>query len=155
MKSLLPGMLALAFAATAALAAEPISKSRLGGVTLGGHDTVAYHAPENIESHTATEGSKAYSVEWNGATWHFASQENAAAFQTDPERYRPAYGGHCANALSLGEGLIRTDGETWEIFEDRLYVFYAPRGRERWSDGNWKTYKAEADQAWQEILDNQ
>ena len=155
MKQAICGLLALLFSATAALAGEPISKSRLGGVTLGGHDTVAYHAPENIHSHSATPGSKQYSVEWNDATWRFTSQENADAFRADPERYRPAYGGHCANALSLGEGLIRTDGETWEIFEDRLYVFYAPRGRERWNDGNWKTYKAEADRAWQAILDDQ
>ena len=138
-----------------AFAAEPISKSRLGGVTIDGHDTVAYHDPENIRTHTATPGSKQYSVEWMGATWRFNSQANADAFMADPDRYRPAYGGHCANALSLGEGLIRTDGETWEIFEDQLYVFYAPRGRERWNGGDWRAYRAQADSAWQAILDGQ
>ena len=135
------------------LANEPISIKR--GVTIGGHDAVAYHAPENVEEHRAVKGDKDLTVEYAGATWRFSSAENRDAFLAEPERYRPAYGGHCANALSLGEGLIRTDGKTWEIFDDQLYVYYAPRGRKRWNDGNWETYKQEADRAWQEILANQ
>ena len=132
---------------------EPISVKR--GITIGGHDTVAYHAPDNVSRHEAVEGDKAFTAEYAGAVWRFRSEENRDAFLADPDRYRPAYGGHCANGLSLGEGLIRTNGKTWEIFEDQLYVFYAPRGRTRWNDGNWQTYKQDADRAWQEILAEQ
>lgn len=135
-------------------AAEPISLNR-SGVTIGGYDTVAYHHSENIANHEAVKGDKELTVEWMGAVWRFASEQNRDAFLADPDRYRPAYGGHCANALSLGEGLIRTDGKTWEIFDDQLYVYYAPRGRKRWNNGNWKTYKAEADRAWNQILSEQ
>ena len=140
---------------TIAHAAEPMSVNTRSGVTIGGHDTVAYHAPDNIEKHKAVKGDKDLSVEWNGAVWKFTSVENQVAFLADPNQFRPAYGGHCANALSIGEGLIRTNGKTWEIYEDQLYVFYAPRGRTRWNDGNWKNYKIDADKAWQEILDDQ
>jgi len=136
-------------------AAEPMSINTRSGVTIGGHDTVAYHAPETIEKHKAVKGNKDLTVEWNGAVWHFTRLENQEAFLADPDRYRPAYGGHCANALSIGEGLIRTNGKTWEIYENQLYVFYAPRGRKRWNDGNWKSYKTDADKAWREILANQ
>ena len=151
-----PGLIAVSAAlllTNSVLGDEPISVKR--GVTLGGHDTVAYHAPENVEEHRAVKGDGDLTVEYAGATWRFSSEETRDAFLADPDRYRPAYGGHCANALSLGEGLIRTDGETREIFEDQLYVFYAPRGRKRWNDGNWQTYKQEADRAWQEILASQ
>ena len=136
-------------------AAEPMSINTRSGVTIGGHDTVAYHAPETIEKHKAVKGNKDLTVEWNGAVWQFTRLENQEAFLADPDRYRPAYGGHCANALSIGEGLIRTNGKTWEIYENQLYVFYAPRGRKRWNDGNWKSYKTDADKAWREILANQ
>ena len=152
----LPGFFAVTAAlllANPALGDEPISIKR--GVTLGGHDTVAYHAPDNVEEHRAVKGDDDLTVEYAGAAWRFSSAENRDAFLADPERYRPAYGGHCANALSLGEGLIRTDGKTWEIFDDKLYVYYAPRGRKRWNDGNWQTYKQEADRAWQQILASQ
>lgn len=146
--------LASAFLAIAN-AAEPLSVNTRTGVTIGGHDTVVYHAPEAIETHKAVKGNKDLSAKWNGAVWQFTSVENREAFLADPDRYRPAYGGHCANALSIGEGLIRTNGKTWEIYEDQLYVFYAARGRKRWNDGNWKNYKASADKAWQEILGDQ
>ena len=140
--------LILLLAASAVQAAEPVSKSRFGGVAIGGHDSVAYHELQREPQALAAEGNKRYTVEYKGAKWHFASEESAERFRADPERFSPAYNGFCANALSLGEGLIRTDGTHWEIFDDNLYLFYAARGRERWTDGNWEAYKADADKAW-------
>ncbi len=133
-----------------AQAAEPVSKSRRG-VAIGGHDSVAYHSIDRDPQADAIEGSKTYVVEYKGAKWRFGSKESADLFEADPERYSPAYNGHCANALSLGKGLVRTNGETWEIFEDKLYLFYAPRGRTRWLDGNWATYKIASDAAWEKL----
>lgn len=137
----------VSFAVTAT-AAEPVSKSRFSGVAIGGHDSVEYHQIERDPQDSAIEGAKTYTVEYKGAKWRFASKESSELFAANPDKYSPSYNGHCANALSLGEGLIRTDGTHWEIFEDKLYLFYAARGRDRWTDGNWKTYKVEADAAW-------
>jgi len=134
--------------ATVAHAAEPVSKSRFGKVAIEGHDTVAYHELQRAPQQAAVEGVKRYTVEYKGANWHFASKESSERFRADPEKFSPAYNGFCANALSLGEGLVRTDGTHWEIFDDKLYLFYAARGRERWTDGNWETYKQDADAAW-------
>ena len=80
-----------------------------------------------------------------------ATEENADLFKANPDRYKPAYGGFCSNALSLGEGLIGTDGTHWEIFGDKLHLFFAGRGRDRWLDGNYERYNKEAMQAWKEI----
>lgn len=136
---------------TLAIAAEPVSKSRFGGVAIDGHDTVAYQQLQRDPQDAAVEGTKRYTVEYKGAKWHFASEESSELFKAEPDKYSPAYNGFCANALSLGEGLIRTDGTHWEIFEDKLYLFYAARGRDRWTDGNWKTYKVDADAAWESL----
>ena len=129
----------------------PVSTSTFGKVAIGGHDTVAYHEPAAISSHIASEGSKDWVHEWRGAKWRFASEQSYIAFKSDPEKYRPAYGGFCSNALSLGEGLIRTDGTHWEILDGRLHLFFAARGRDRWLDGNHAKYRQQADQAWKEI----
>lgn len=129
----------------------PVSTSVFGKVAIGGYDTVAYHEPDAIESHTASEGSKDWILEWRGAKWRFVSEQSYIAFKSDPEKYRPAYGGFCSNALSLGEGLIRTDGTHWEILDGRLHLFYAARGRDRWLDGSHAKYRQQADQAWKEI----
>lgn len=136
---------------TLAIAAEPVSKSRFGGVAIDGHDTVAYQQLQRDPQEAAVEGTKRYTVEYKGAKWHFASEESSELFKAEPDKYSPAYNGFCANALSLGEGLIRTDGTHWEILEDKLYLFYAARGRDRWTDGNWKTYKVDADAAWESL----
>lgn len=132
-------------------AAEPVSKSRFSGVAIGGHDSVQYHQIAREPQESAVEGVKSYVVKYKGAKWRFTSKESSELFAANPEQYAPAYNGHCANALSLGEGLIRTDGTHWEIFEDNLYLFYAKRGRDRWTDGNWETYKVASDAAWERL----
>ena len=139
------------FLTVSASAAEPVSKSRLSGVAIGGHDSVAYHQIERDPQQSAIGGVKTYTVEHKGAKWRFASKESRDLFAANPDKYSPVYNGHCANALSLGEGLIRTDGTHWEIFENNLYLFYAARGRVRWTDGNWKKYKVDADAAWERL----
>lgn len=131
--------------------AEAVSKSYWGSVAIGGMDTVAYHQRTNRANHTEVQGQKIYVVKWKDANWHFATQASADKFAANPEKYRPEYNGHCANALSLGEGLIPTDGSVWEFFGDELHLFYAERGRQRWLKGDWKTYKQQANQAWTKL----
>ncbi len=131
-------------------AEEPVSVGYFGSTAIGGHDTLAYHRISADDK--AIKGNKRYTVEWKGAQWHFLTQEDSLLFAQDPEKYSPAYNGHCANALSLGEGLINTNGKYWAIFDDQLYLFYAPRGAKRWLSGDYKEYKKEADLAWSKIL---
>ncbi len=57
----------------------------------------------------------------------------------------------CFNALSLGEGLIKTDGTVWDLFGGKLHLFYTERGRHRWLNGNWKAYKVQADKTWADL----
>ncbi len=135
-----------------ALAGEPVSTGFFGNTAIGGRDTVSYFAPEVRRTHTVLAGDRRHEVQYLGATWRFASRESAERFAADPARYVPNYNGHCANALSLGEGLIATDGTVWEFFGDELFLFYAERGRQRWLGGDWKTYRATADAAWKAIV---
>jgi hypothetical protein len=132
-----------------AVAAEPVSTGFLSSTAIGGQDTVSYFAPEVRQTHKVLTGDKRYEVQHLGATWRFASRQSAERFAADPAKYVPNYNGHCANALSLGEGLIATDGTVWEFFGDALFLFYAERGRQRWLTGDWKAYRVQADTAWQ------
>lgn len=135
-----------------ALAAEPVSTGYWGKTAIGERDTVAYHSAAVQQSHQALRGSERYRVSWQGADWYFASQASADKFRADPQRYRPEYNGHCSNALSLGEGLVATDGTVWEFFGDQLHLFYAERGRQRWLNGDWKSYRSQADAAWRRLV---
>lgn len=147
MKQMLLMLVAVMFSA-ACLAAEPVSLGADGMTAIAGKDTTAYHQLPGPTHPGAVPGSDRWVVEYKGARWRFASKESSEQFAADPARYAPSYNGHCANALSLGEGLIPTDGTHWEIFDNKLYLFYAARGRDRWLNGDWKVYKAQADEAW-------
>ena len=86
-------------ALTAQLEAAPIYVGVEGeNIAVGGFDTVSYFRGDG----TPVKGDARFSVEHDGAEWHFASQENADAFKADPDAYAPQYGGHCAWAMSRG-----------------------------------------------------
>ena len=141
----------LASGISLAAGADPVSTGYFNSIAIDGHDTVMYHDTAVRKNHAEKLGDKRFSIEWNGAQWLFASQASADKFAANPERYVPQYNGHCSNALSLDEGLIPTDGTVWEFFGENLHLFYAERGRQRWLNGDWKSYKATADEAWEEL----
>ena len=78
------------------------------------------------------EGKSAHRFEWMGATWSFASAENRAAFEVDPEKVRPPL----RRLLRLGgeSGLYRLHRSgAWRIVEGALYLNYSLAVRERWA----------------------
>jgi len=108
-------------AAGPALAADEVNVSR--GLTaesaplaLHGYDPVAYFTES-----APTQGSAEHAVVHAGATYYFASEESREAFEADPERYAPAFGGFCAYGVSVGK---KFDGDPryWAIEGDRLYL---------------------------------
>lgn len=135
-------------------AGEPVSKSFWSDKAIGGVDVLSQHRAHQLGARRILQGKQDYLVRWNNADWYFASQQSANKFAEDPERYRPRYNGFCANALSTGEGLVATNGQVWEFFDDELHLFYAEKGRQRWLKGHWQTYQATADKAWQQQLNH-
>ena len=132
---------------TPVYAEEPVSASYFGNAAIGKHDTIAYHVHES-----AHKGSKSYRYEWKDAWWYFASEEDRDLFAGEPEKYSPAYNGFCSNALSLGNGLVKTDGTVWKIYGTQLHLFFAQKGLDRWEANNYEEMKADADTAWAEEL---
>ncbi len=124
-----------------ALALDPINATFLGGVAIEGTDPVAYFTEGR-----PVEGSTAHSLEYMGATWRFASAENKAAFEADPEKYAPQYGGYCAWAVSQGY-TAGIDPDAWSIVEGKLYLNYSEGVMKKWladrdafiekGDANW------------------
>ena len=84
---------ALLAPAGTAWAVDPVFSTFFGGA-IRGYDPVAYHTEGK-----PVAGKRAHRVEWKGATWSFASAENKALFEGDPEKYAPRYGGYCAWAV--------------------------------------------------------
>ena len=132
---------AVAFAALphAASAEEKVFVTK--GVAINGYDPVGYFTEAR-----PVKGDPAHQSQWMGATWQFASAENKATFDADPEAYAPKYGGYCAYAVANGY-TASTDPDAWTVYENRLYLNYSRRVRRTWErdipgniakgDANW------------------
>src|SRR5688500_1294991 len=127
-----------------ARADEPVNKT-LFGTALKGYDVVAYYTDAK-----PVEGSKEYEVEWNGATWRFASAAHQALFAKDPRKYAPQYGGFCAFGVSRGY-TVGVDPAAWKIVEGKLYLNYDKEVQSEWLK-DVPGYITRADRNWPKIV---
>ena len=142
---LLLSVFAVLLGAIPAAALSPVNKTLFGGLAIDGYDPVAYFTDSK-----PVEGSKAYSFEWNGATWRFASAAHRDLFAQAPEKYAPQYGGYCAWAVAQGS-TADIDPEAWRIESGRLFLNYSLDVQKKWSadiPGN----IAKADENWPKLV---
>eukprot|EP00752_Nemacystus_decipiens_P016488 g14739.t1 len=92
-----------------------------------GADVVAYWSLE--PGHHAVFGSEEFSALYGRYLFYFSSLENKLEFESNPERYLPAFGGFCSygvshepiwNEANLGPP---SNPDFWLIYEGRLYLF--------------------------------
>jgi len=126
------------------------------GFAISGHDVVAYfeleQAPVGDKQPEAVPGRKDITADYNGATWAFASEENREKFVANPEKYVPAYDGHCAYGVAKG-GKVPANPDLWRIVDGQLYLNITENVVGFWEediDGN----IARAQSNWQSIADN-
>lgn len=96
------------------------------GRAIRGYDPVSYFIDAD-----PVEGEKELSHVWNGASWHFATEENRQAFIQNPKKYAPQFGGYCAWAVSQGY-TASTDPLAWDISDGRLYLNYSKSVQQNW-----------------------
>ncbi len=106
--------LAFAFVATAAHAADEIFLR--DGYAVSGYDVVSY-----FQDGGPVAGDDAYTFEYEGATYRFASAENRDLFAADPASYAPAYGGFCAYGTANGYK-VPTDPFAYTVVDGTLYL---------------------------------
>ncbi len=104
----------------------PVFTGIVKGVAVGGYDAVAYHTEGK-----AVVGSKAITLQHEGAEWRFASEANRAAFQAAPHTFAPQYGGYCAWAVSEGY-TAKGDPQAWSIVGGKLYLNYNKPTQSTW-----------------------
>jgi YHS domain-containing protein len=99
------------------------------GVALqGGHDPVAFFTEGR-----PVQGSKRFQVRHNGATYWFASEANRKAFEADPARFEPAFGGYCGYAASIRR-VSPIDVNFFQILEGRLVLQHNQRALDKWNE---------------------
>lgn len=92
-------------------------------LALHGYDAVAYSADG-----AARVGQESHELLYQGLVWRFANEGNELAFSADPERYVPAYGGHCA--LAAAEGMaVSAQPDIFVTMGSRVFLFRSPAAR--------------------------
>ena len=99
------------------------------GFAASGYDPVAFfslqQAPVGSPQPAAVPGKKSITADWNGSKWAFSSEENKKLFLSNPEKYAPAYDGHCAYGLAQG-GKVPGNPNLWRIVDGKLYFNINP-----------------------------
>ena len=114
------------------------------GLALRGVDPVSYFV-----SGEPQKGSRKLALAYKGGTYRFANEENMKAFQQNPDKYLPAYGGYCAYGTAVN---AKVDGDPyiWHIIDDQLYLNIT-----RSVDRVWRQdipgYIEDADRNWEKI----
>lgn len=111
------------------------------GLALEGHDPVAF-----FSGHAPVKGDRRFESAYKGAIYRFASAEHKAAFDADPARYEPQFGGWCGYAASINK-ISPVDVNYAEIVEGRLVLQHNQRAWDLWhkdvagnlrkADANW------------------
>lgn len=120
---------------------RPVYTAPLSNLGAGGYDVVAY-----FTDNRPVRGAPQFRVTHNGVEYRFSSAEHQAAFERNPTRYLPQYGGYCAWAVSQGY-TASANPRNWRIVDGRLYLNYNTEVQRRWeqdinghirsADANW------------------
>ncbi len=149
------GLIVTAATAPAAHAAEEASRAYLhsynlpaSGIALEGYCPVAYFAAGK-----AVKGKPEYASQHNGVTYHLVSADARDAFEKDPEKYLPAYGGWCAFGMAVSDK-FPIDPTNFKIVDGRLMLFLRNPGVDAltlWNKGHEDQLVTKADAYWQEV----
>ena len=100
--------------------------NEVDGFAIKGYDPVAY-----FTDNRAVLGSDAFTAQYNGATFKFASADHRDAFVANPAKYAPQYGGFCAYGVAVDHKAV-TDPEAFTIVDGKLYLNYSKAVQDKW-----------------------
>lgn len=135
----------------AAAAADRINVS--SGLTEAGAP-LAIHGYDPVAFFTQGKplvGKMGITTVYQGAAFRFVSDANKKAFEAQPERYAPQYGGYCAFGAAKG---MKADGDprVFAIVGGKLYFNLSPDIQKKWNE-DVPGYIKKADASWPRIAD--
>lgn len=111
-----------------------------------GYDLVSYHSESG-----PVRGNGHYVSEHNGVTYLFSSKKNKQAFDKNPQKYLPEYGGYCAYGVSVGKKFVG-DPQVWKLVDGKLYLNLDENIQKEW-EKDIPGRIAMADKEWPKIKD--
>ena len=116
------------------------------GVAIKGYDPVAYFTDSK-----PSKGDEKFSSTYEGATYHFASEEHKKRFDAEPGKYAVQFGGFCGYAVSKGY-TADVDPNVFVINEGRLVLQNNPGALKLWNKDAAASLKS-ADANWPKLVE--
>ena len=116
-------------------------------VILEGYDPVAY-----FTDNKPVMGNAAFNFSYQGATYWFASEQHAAIFKKEPQKYAPQYGAFCGYAVSIGK-LRPVDPTIYQIEDGRLILQHTQEAYDLFNK-DLKGSTVKADMNWPGIVES-
>jgi YHS domain-containing protein len=118
------------------------------GTGLRGYDPVAY-----FTENKPVKGDPKFSSVYNGARYWFASAGNKAAFDAEPAKYEPQFGGFCAYGMSRGY-TAPIKPEAFMIVDGRLLLQYNLEVRDKFNEDTRGNLRR-ADENWPKVVEKE
>ena len=113
-------------------------------LAVGGYDLVSYH-----QGSGPTSGNGHNLANHEGNIYAFSNAKNKSAFESNPAKYLPAFGGFCAYGASLGKKFYG-DPAVYKVVDGTLYLNLDKKVQSIWNkdiSGN----ISEANKLWSSI----
>jgi YHS domain-containing protein len=98
------------------------------GVAVSGYDPVAFFTEAR-----PVKGMVEHRLVYKGALYLFTSRENLEAFQSDPEKFEPRFGGYCPVSLA-DDSLAPGDASHFRVIGDDLYLLHDAAAAQRFKE---------------------
>ena len=118
------------------------------GLALEGYCPVAYFAVNK-----PVKGKPEHASTYNEVTYYLVSAEAKKAFDANPEKYIPAYGGWCAFGMTV-EDKFPVDPRNFKIVDGKLLLFLNNKNvdaRQLWNQGDEQNNLKKAAGHWQKV----
>ena len=147
-KSILATGLASLALAGSSLAGSPVNIAGASGIALNGYDPVGFFTEQR-----PVHGDPGITGTHQGATYLFASEKHRNAFEQNPDKYVPQYGGYCAYGASVG-ALFPVDIDTWQVRNGKLYLNLNPEILKAFNK-DFEDNVRKAEENWPELMKKQ
>ncbi|MFN0132262.1 MAG: YHS domain-containing (seleno)protein [Phycisphaerales bacterium] len=111
------------------------------GLALEGYDPTSY-----VLDGKPLRGDPALARQFQGATYYFVDAAHKNAFEKEPTRYLPKFGGFCGYAASIKK-VSPVNPEIWQIVDGRLVLQHTPKAFELFNADIQSNY-AKAEKNW-------
>lgn len=91
------------------------------GLALEGYDPTSYFL-----DHKPRKGDPMLSRTYQGATYYFVDNDHKNAFEKDPSKYVPKFGGFCGYAASINK-VSPVNPELWQLVDGQLVLQHTPK----------------------------